>query len=120
MGAVEDDGSSLFDVVVRIRRLSIHGMRSLSCSFKSPIGVEAATGIDRVAGKLRPGKDVNKTLIIGEPMLVRRSTLQTGLSGVVLIPQGVRSSQIFKVPRLTLNLKPAEDDLPLTVTALAF
>lgn len=63
-GADEEDGSSLFELVVIMKRLFVFGRRSTSCEVRSDIGVDANTGRDRVDGRLRPGKEVKRTLII--------------------------------------------------------
>lgn len=63
-GADEDDGSSLFEFVVMMKRLLICGRRSLSWEVRSDMEVDGDTGRDRVEGRLRPGKDVKRTLIM--------------------------------------------------------
>ena len=71
--------SCLFEMVVRIRRLLCAGMRSESCSWSSQTVVAAGNGRERVDGRLRPGKEVRRTLTVGEDMMVwnrsSRSTL---------------------------------------------
>lgn len=62
-------GSCLFEIVVRIRRLLCAGMRSESCSRSAEIVVVAGKGRERVDGRLRPGKEVRRTLTVGEAMM---------------------------------------------------
>lgn len=52
-----------------IRRLLSCGRRADSCEVRSDIGVDAGTGIERVGGRLSPGKDVKRTLIVLDAML---------------------------------------------------
>ena len=63
IGADEDEGISLFDVVVRMSRLLIRGRRSDIWVVSSEICVDADTGRERVDGKSSPGKEVRKTLM---------------------------------------------------------
>lgn len=62
MGASEQGWRVLFDNVVSMRRLSIWGRRLESSEVKSDIDVDAAVGIPRVRGRLRPGNDDNRML----------------------------------------------------------
>ena len=64
MGSVDVDESCLFDRVVRTRRSLAGGRRSCNFSRSSEMEVVAGKGSERVDGKFRPGKEVNKTLII--------------------------------------------------------
>lgn len=69
MGADEVRGSCLFEIVVRIRRLLCAGIRSWIRSWRSEMLVAAGKGKERVAGRLRPGKEVKKTLTVDEPIV---------------------------------------------------
>lgn len=60
----------VFEVVVRIRRLRREGRRSLSWEMKVEMGVEAGSGIERVEGRFRPGKEARRMFIVGESILV--------------------------------------------------
>ena len=71
MGADDLRGNCLLETVVRIRRLLCAGMRSWRCSCSSVIEVVASRGRERVDGRLRPGKDVKRTLTVGEAMVSR-------------------------------------------------
>ena len=62
-GAAEEK-TSLFEVVVKIRREVRCGKRSSSCCLKCVIDAELAIGRDSVNGRPRPGKEVNKMLIV--------------------------------------------------------
>ena len=64
IGRDELDDSSRLDVVVRIRRVLREGRRAARRVVRSEIGVEAGTGRERVLGRLRPGKEVRKTLMV--------------------------------------------------------
>lgn len=57
MGASEEGWRVSFDDVVSIRRLSIWGRHLENSEVKSDIDVDAAVGIPRVLGRLRPGND---------------------------------------------------------------
>lgn len=57
MGASEEGWRVLFDNVVSVRRLSIWGRRFKNSKVKSDIDVDAAVGMPRVLGRLRPGND---------------------------------------------------------------
>ena len=69
MGRVEVEESSLLEVVVRMRRVVRAGRRSVRSEVRSEIGVEARTGRDSVEGRLRPGKEVRKTLMVLSAMM---------------------------------------------------
>lgn len=69
MGAEEEGCRGLFEDVVKMRRLSICGRRFARRKAKSAIGTEAAVGMDRVGGRLSPGNDVKRTLIMGGVIL---------------------------------------------------
>lgn len=61
----EDDGvTSLFEFVVRIKRLLVKGNLSESRDVRFEMGDVGEMGSERVEGRLRPGKDVTRTLII--------------------------------------------------------
>jgi len=60
----------LFDVVVRIRRLLTSGTRSAIKEVRSEIDDEEDTGRERVDGRLSPGNEVRRTLIICGAMTV--------------------------------------------------
>lgn len=51
-------------MVVRMRRVSWEGRRSWSRSWSSETVVSAERGSASVGGRLRPGKDVNRTLTV--------------------------------------------------------
>lgn len=55
---------SLFDVVVRIRRLDTCGNRFEICVHRSLTVLEADIGMTSVCGSPSPGNDVSSTLII--------------------------------------------------------
>ena len=73
MGSVDVNESCLFDRVVRTKR-SLAGRRR-SCSFSRSLEMDvvAGKGSERVDGKLRPGKEVNKTLIIDDDAMALES-----------------------------------------------
>lgn len=56
--------TSLLEFVVRMKRLVVKGKRSESRDVRSEIGDDDEIGSERVEGRLRPGKDVRRTLII--------------------------------------------------------
>lgn len=70
LGSKDDNGArdecciSLFEVLVRMIRLSRCGIRSKIFVLRSAIGAETAIGIESVDGKPRPAKDVSSTLRI--------------------------------------------------------
>ena len=80
MGRVEVEESSLLEVVVRMRRVVSWGRREVRREVRSAIGVEARTGRESVEGRLRPGKEVRKTLMVWSAMTadVRVSLLRKG------------------------------------------
>ena len=69
IGADEEDWSSVFDVVVRMRRLWIEGRRLVSWLVKSEMGVEASVGRDRVGGTPRPENELRRMLMVREAMI---------------------------------------------------
>jgi len=64
MGRDELNDNSWLEVVVRISRVLSEGRRAARRVVRSEIGVEAGIGTERVLGRLRPGKEVRKTLMI--------------------------------------------------------
>jgi len=72
MGAGEDRGSCLFETVVRMSLSFRDGMCSDKRSRSSVMEASEDTGTESVDGKLRPGKEVKKTLRVDEAMLARR------------------------------------------------
>ena len=72
MGASDDAWRVLLDDVVKMRRVSSCGRRSLSCEVRSDIGADAGMGMERVGGRLSPGKDVRSTLIVRGAMVGRK------------------------------------------------
>ena len=69
IGADEFEEISLFEFVVIIRRLLSCGRRADSCEVRSDIGVDAGDGRERVGGRLSPGKDVKRTVIVLDAIL---------------------------------------------------
>jgi hypothetical protein len=69
MGAGEISGSCLLEIVVRMRRLLLEGMRSKTLSRSSVMDVVADRGSERVGGRASPGKDVTSTLTVDEAMM---------------------------------------------------
>jgi hypothetical protein len=69
MGAEDLRGNCLLEMVVRIRRLLCAGMRSWRRSWSWVIEVAAGKGRESVDGRLRPGKEVRRTLTVGEAMM---------------------------------------------------
>lgn len=61
-GDEELDRSCLLDKVVKIRRESVLGSRSLITFWSSAMVVEEGSGITRVEGNPRPAKVESKTL----------------------------------------------------------
>ena len=64
MGSDEDEVTSLFEFVVRMKRLLMRGNRSESRDVRSEIGDAEEMGSERVEGRSRPGKAVRRTLIV--------------------------------------------------------
>jgi len=64
IGRAELGDNSRLEVVVRMRRVLSEGMRAARRVMRSDIGVEEGMGKERVVGRLRPGKEVRKTLIV--------------------------------------------------------
>lgn len=56
--------TSLLEFVVRMKRLLVGGNRSEIRVVRSEIGNDGDMGSERVEGRLRPGKEVKRTLII--------------------------------------------------------
>ena len=69
MGRGEVEESSLLEVVVRMRRVVRLGRREVRKEVRSEIEVEAGTGRESVEGRLRPGKEVRKTLMVLSAMV---------------------------------------------------
>jgi len=75
MGAPEDLGICLLELVVKMRRWSSDGgRRAATISWRSETVDVDATGIQRVDGKPRPGKEDKRTLIVGDAMAERGTT----------------------------------------------
>lgn len=64
MGRAELGDNSRLEVVVRMRRVLSEGRRAARRFIRSDIGVEEGMGKERVVGRLRPGKEVRKTLMV--------------------------------------------------------
>lgn len=69
---------SLFEFVVRMKRLLVRGNRSESLDVRSEMGDAGEMGRESVEGRLSPGKDVRRTLIIS------CAILNDGLCGFTL------------------------------------
>lgn len=70
MGADDCTGSCLFEAVVKMRRLLTLGMRSNIRSRSCEMVIEEETGSESVDGRFSPGKEVRRTFIVGEAMVV--------------------------------------------------
>jgi hypothetical protein len=62
IGAVDEGDNCLLDVVVKTRRVLVRGMRVEARAVRSQTDHEDSIGKDIVGGRLRPEKDVMKTL----------------------------------------------------------
>lgn len=63
-GVGESGSSSLFEVVVRSRRLSMAGIRCERAAVKSATVEVAGRGTERVLGSPSPGNEVRRTLMV--------------------------------------------------------
>ena len=107
MGAFDSGESWRLEVVVRMSRAAV-GRRSLIWSTTSETGVDAATGIDSVAGSPRPGNEVTRILIIDglEEAIARPPTeLRVDYAQGKCDYRGIIVAVALPMPAVAINLR---------------
>lgn len=89
--------SCLFEIVVRIRRLLCAGSRSWMRLLSCDMVVSAGKGRERVDGRLRPGKDVKKTLSVDEEAMACVLFLCRDLEEMVMVMFEGRAATCFAI-----------------------
>ena len=74
--AEDDAGSSLLEVVVRISRVLRDGRRVVRRLVRSEMVVVEGRGSERVGGRLRPGNEVSRILIVIGAILLYPRTFE--------------------------------------------